>query len=208
MSVTFGCCVGSWEKFAANVGPHTWDFPVVALAGQSSIARAYNQILNIIHDSPWRHCPLVLQHDDLEITDPLAVDKILEAADNPDVALIGVAGGSADKGLPWWESDPIGHQLTDSGLLDFGDRSGTVDLIEGSLMVFTPWAVTNLRFDETYLGYHGYDEVAMQAKTAEKYAVVIDLDTHHHTTLGFRSAESEAVWHEANTRFHQKWMSS
>lgn len=206
VSLVFGCCVGSWEKFAANVGPRTFDFPVIALAGQASIARAYNQILTIAAHA--RAGALVLVHDDLEITDPLAVDKIVAAAAEPDVALIGVAGGSSRNGLPWWTAEPIGHQQTDTHLIDFGSRAGDVDLIEGSIMVFTPWAVANLRFDETYRGYHGYDEIAMQAQADCMRVMVADIDTHHHTTVGFRSAESETAWHEANARFHGKWLTT
>jgi hypothetical protein len=205
--VAYGCCVGSWDRFQANVVPHTQDQEVVALYGQTSIAVAYNKILDTFM-KPTRSLPgaLVLQHDDLEITDFDAEKKILEAFHDPTVALVGVAGGSAAQGLAWWNCDPIGHQLTDSMNIDFGPRSGYVDSLEGSILAFSPWAIQWLRFDITYPGFHGYDEISMIARFKGKRSLVIDLDTYHHTKVGFDSVASQDEWLRADKKFREKWL--
>jgi hypothetical protein len=96
--------------------------------------------------------------------------------------------------------------MTDSGPVDFGERVGEVDALEGSILVFSPWAIRNLRFDTSYPGFHGYDcDISMQAQRANKRVLVIDLDTHHHSTLGFKSGEIHQSWIQANAIFQSKW---
>lgn len=201
--LAYGVCVGSWDRFNRYVVPHTEGREVIGISGQTSIAVAYNKILEALQGGD--HAGLIFQHDDLEITDPRAEEKILEALQEPDVALVGVAGGDARSGLAWWNIDPVGHQQTDSMMIDFGRREGDVTLLEGSLLAFTPWAARNLAFDTDYEGFHGYDDIAMQARTEGMRVVVVDLDTHHHSTLGFESLDSHAQWHRADERFRKKW---
>jgi hypothetical protein len=199
--IAFGCCVGSWERFNRYVLP-TCVGPTIALSGQTSIAQAYNSMIDIAVGLGVDG--LVLQHDDLEITDPAVLTKLAEAFADPAVALVGVAGGRGVSGLAWWGAETVGHQLTDTGMLDFGPRSGDVDLLEGSLLAFSPWALTHLRFDELP-GFHGYDEIAFQAKALDRRVTVIDLDTHHHTVLGFDSVASEQQWIAGDQHFRGKW---
>lgn len=203
MSLAYGCCVGSWKKLCAYVLPKTGARPVTALSGQTSISVAYNTILDA-----WTGRglgALVLLHDDLEIIDPDAEAKILAAARAPDVALVGVAGGRNCRSLAWWNYETVGWQLTDSGPLDFGPRTGDVQQIEGSFMVFSPWAIDNLRFDTRYPGFHGYDEIAMQTNGLGKRVVVADIATHHRTTLGFSSPESAQAWLAADRLFRETY---
>lgn len=201
--IRYGCCVGSWDRFRQNVAPGTVDRQVMALSGQTSIAAAYNAILNVYMSR--KSDAVILLHDDLEITDPEAEAKFLAALERPGVALVGVAGGDARGGLAWWNHDPIGHQLTDSMNIDFGIREGPVDLLEGSILVFNQWAVQNIRFDVRLHGFHGYDEIAMQVKAAGGASWVTDVDTHHHTQVGFKSRDSQEEWHAADKFFREKW---
>jgi glycosyl transferase family 2 len=209
MPLAYGVCVGSWDRFNQYVVPRTQGREVVGISGQTSIAVAYNKILEAFQgymEPNGGARGLVLLHDDLEILDQTKAEAaILEAFQDPDVALVGVAGGDARSGLAWWNIDPIGHQLTDSMNIDFGKHAGDVTLLEGSLLAFSPWAVERLGFDEDYRGFHGYDEIAMQAIKAGKRVVVVDIDTHHHSTLGFDSLDSHAQWHKADQRFREKW---
>lgn len=197
----FGTCVGSWEKLSRNVVPNI-SGPLFALSGQTQLTVAYNTILDGYRGKGLD--AVILLHDDLEITDPLAEAKFLAALD-PDVALVGVCGGKGDQTLAWWESEKVGHQMTDSGLLDFGPRSGDVAFIEGSIMVFSPWAVENLRFDPRYPGFLGYDDVCLTAREAGKRVTVVDVDTHHHSTVGFKSPEIARAWDVAEQIFQAKW---
>ena len=170
---------------------------------QTSIAKAYNTILDAHKSYPPD--ALVLQHDDLEITDPDAEVKFLEVLALPDVTLVGVAGGYGVGSLAWWNANTVGHQTIDSGLLDFGPRIGEVDLLEGSILVFGPWAIQNLRFDTRYPGFHGYDSIAMLNRWYGRKTLVADVDTHHHVQLGFKSPESAEAWAAADERFRREW---
>lgn len=198
--IGYGCCVGSWEKFGRFVAPRVRGRPVIAISGQRSISVAYNKILNSFMDEHLE--AVVLLHDDLEMVDPDVEGKIRAAKAN-DVALIGVAGGGPS--MWWWNHAPIGHQLTDTRMVEFGAaRTGDVDMIEGSFMVFTPWAISNLRFDPRYQ-FLGYDDVCLEARARDMRVVVADIHTHHHSTLGFKSPEVEAMWKRSEDIFESKW---
>lgn len=202
MVIVHGCCVGSWDRFAANVLPPAAGRPVYALSGQTSIGRAYNTILDAA-SAEWPSAVVVLQHDDLLITDPDLETKLVAAATEPDVAVVGVAGARGVSGIAWWNFDTVGHQTIDTGLIDFGPREGDVDALEGSFLAFTPWAVRNLRFDPDD-GFHGYDvTIARKAVDAGKRAVVADIHTHHHTQVGFKTAASEQAWYHADQRVRE-----
>lgn len=204
MNIGYGSCVGSWGKFLANVAPWAGARPLTALWGQPSIGACYNRILDTYRGAGMD--AVILLHDDLEITDPDAEAKFLAALTDPAVALVGVCGGKGDRTLHWWQSEKVGHQMTDSGLLDFGPRTGDVAFIEGSVMVFSPWAVDNLRFDERYPGFSaGYDDICLHAREAGKRVTVVDVDTHHHSTVGWKTPQAEAAFAAAEAQFQAKW---
>jgi hypothetical protein len=208
--------VGSWEELSWYVLPYVGDQsvylggaaspPLMAISGQTSIAVAYNTILDAFN-ARWPSLQgVVLMHTDLEITDQLAEQKLLNALEWPDVALVGIAGGGAANGTMWWDDHPVGHQRIDTGLIDFGTREGDVEILEGSLLAFSPWAIKHLRFDESLPGFHGYDEIGLQATRGHhKRCVVIDLDTHHHNSGGFKSVRSQSDWYAARQHVMEKW---
>lgn len=205
MIVAHGCCVGSWDRFDAYVLPSAAGRPVTSLSGQNAIALAYNLILATWADQGVEMG--ILQHDDLQIMHPEeAVNEFARAFEaDPELALLGVAGGSARTGLGWWNADPVGWQRTDARDIDFGQRTGRVDLLEGSLLVFNAWAIKNLRFTER-MGFHGYDEVAYKCQRLDgRHAAVVDVATHHHTALGFDNEASHADWLHADRWFRQRW---
>lgn len=203
MNVAFGCCTNSLDRVSRWVVSRVGDAKLVIMWNQVSITRAYNMIIDAGRREAWDM--LVLLHDDLELTDPRAVEKLYDAVTEPDVALVGVAGGGDGQALAWWSDDPVGHQLIDTQMLDFGSHVGDVTLLEGSLLVFSRWAIDHLRFDERFTGFHGYDEISRQARALGKRVVVADVDTHHHTVLGFDSPESEQAWVTAGELYRAKW---
>jgi len=200
--VAYGCCVGSWDKLLRNVVPRVGDRTLITLAGQTSIAVAYNSILEAVRDR--RPDMLVLLHDDLELTDPAAEEKLLAAVSEPDVALAGVAGGDL-RSLYWWNGNRLGYQLTDSGPLDLGPRHGDTLIIEGSVMALSPWAITHLRFDTRYPGFLGYDDICVEARVRGKRVVVTDVDTHHHSVVGWKSDAIRDNFALCEQLFQEKW---
>lgn len=201
--IAYGCCVGSWEKFQRNVVPRTENRRVIASSGHLGIVAAYNMILEAVQDEHDLEA-LVLLHDDLELLDPDAEAKLTAPLADPTVGLVGVAGGGGDS-IYWWNHSPVGHQRTDVRLIDFGTREGDVTLIEGSVMVLSPWVVRNLRFDPRFTWFHGYDEIGMQVKFHGKRAVVVDVATHHHNSEGYTSEYSAERCREAAELYREKW---
>lgn len=205
MSVAYGVCVSSWEKFAANVAPHTTGRLVYAAYGQTSIAEAYEEILRTVESRPEVDA-LILQHDDLEIVDPDGESKLLAALAQPDVALAGVAGGGIGGGLAWWTDNPVGRVPYDGGVVDFGSRSGDVRLLDGCLLALPAETIRRLRVSRRP-GFHGYDgDISMRAGArGRRRVVVVDVDVRHHTALGFDDLASEADWIDADRQFRERW---
>jgi GT2 family glycosyltransferase len=174
---------------------------------QTSISKAYNDIAKMIvhrHDVKM----LVLLHDDLELTDPDAEQKFLEVFDDRrDVGAVGVAGANNVKSIAWWGAETVGHQQVDTGLLTFTRRGPlSVEYLEGSVMAFSPDVFRQgLWFDEDYTGFHGYDDIGVSLRRADWDVVVADIDTHHHTSLGFKSPESAESWRTADRIFRRKY---
>jgi hypothetical protein len=174
-----------------------------AISGAKSIATAYNSILTCC--LPLELDALVLLHDDLEIIDPDAEAKFLEVLKDPEVALVGVAGAHGVSSLAWWTAGTVGHQQIETQMIDFGERAGDVDALEGSILVFSPWAIRFLRFDPLP-GFHGYDVlISRKAQSYGRRVVVADVDTFHHTVLGFKSRDSETEWQNADAYYRSKW---
>lgn len=176
---------------------------LIELWGQKSITSGYNRLLEIAHEAAAEM--LVLLHDDLELIDPHAEMKLLAAIQQPDVAIAGIAGGRGVFSLAWWEAPiRLGRQLTDSGMLDFGPRFGDVDSLEGSLLAFSPWAIASLRYDERMTGFRCCDEICITAVRAGKRVVVTDVDTHHHTSLGFTSEAVQREWFANDALYRER----
>lgn len=208
MRIVHGVCVGDWLKYQANVVPKLNGHRVIALENQTSIARAYNEILDTVKTNPaYAADILVLQHDDLEITDPDWVSKLEAVFAQDNVGIVGVAGASDVTGLAWWFYETVGHQQTDGiGFLDFGERAGDVEALEGSFLAVGRWFIENMRFDERYPGFHGYDSIATDVlRIGGRRVIVADIDTWHHTPGGFRSESSQADWDRSSDIYDQRW---
>lgn len=203
VKIVYGCVTNSWDRVSRYVAPRVGNRSLVVLWNQTSMTTAYNDLLD--HARATQADALILVHDDLELTDPMAESKFLTALDKPDVGIVGVAGGYDVTGLAWWNAKTVGWQMTDSGPLDFGPHTGDVQSLEGSVMAFGRWAIESLRFDERFVGFHGYDDIGMQARAKGKRVVVTDIATHHHTGLGFDNEASRDAWIRADEMFREKW---
>lgn len=214
--IGYGCCVGSWDKFGTNVRHDRG--PVMATSGQSHIAVAYNGILDAFtryHAAGGDLEGVVLQHDDLEIVDPDADEKIRWLLQQYPMGVIGVAGGVTIHGLDWWNAETYGRQRVNDRVLEFGAlepgdpwrpvATREVHMLEGSLLILGLGAVKQLRFDPQFVGFHGYDEATYRAWREDYDVLVADIDTFHHTSLGGASEAKMAAWHEANRLFKKKW---
>ena len=195
--IAFASCVGSAEKFREYAQPGLRlacedDSLVAEVTTETSIFEAYNEVLEAFAERDDLEA-LVLLHEDVEIVDTSFLAKVRKRlGDDPDIAVIGVVGARGVKGLSWWEADTYGRCLETRGLVDFGGGFHDVDVVDGLLMVLSPWAVRNLRFDsESFSGFHGYDlDMCLQARAAGKRVVVDDLGVIHYTKGGYGDSDA------------------
>ena len=198
------------------------DTQVIAMAAVGSIFRSYNALLNEAAAIDGLEA-FVLIHQDAEIVDPEFFAKIRAAlAADPDVAIVGCAGSADVRSIAWWEGSvrwaSFSHRYYEFGGGEIPAltyylpdppppfaRLGEVDSVDGFVMAFSPWAIENLRFDESIGGnLHGYDfDISMQARAAGKKVVVADLKVVHHHSLEVIS--NEESWIAAHMRLTSKW---
>jgi hypothetical protein len=191
------------------------DSEILAFAAVAPLARAYNLLL----DAAARFDDLealVLLHPHAQIADPRFCEKVREALADPEVAVVGCAGGSGARGLAWWEGDvvagPVVHRYTEHGggeLPAYGWASprpapAEVDAVDGFLLVLSPWAVRSVRFDEGLWLGTGFDvDYCRQVRAAGRKVLVADLGMVLHRSLEL--FEEPELWMAADQRLAEKW---
>jgi hypothetical protein len=211
---TYDRCAAPGIRLAAEP-----DSVVMPHQSTTSLFRSYNLLL----DKAAEHDDLealVLVHQDAEIVDPDFCRKVREALGAPDVAVVGGAGAIGVRSIAWWEGSVTWasfiHRYEESGGGDIAAVSwdaeevpafahtGEVDTIDGFVMGLSPWAVRELRFDESLGKLHGYDfDFCMQARAAGKKVVTADLRVIHHHSLDL--VGDEEGWIAAYMRVAEKW---
>ena len=222
--IAFGCAITHpeiYDRFArpgidAVAEPGS---EMLAFRATSSIFRSYNLILDraaAIEDLE----ALVLLHQDTELDDPRFCATVREVMADPEVAVAGCIGAIGVRSIAWWEGsvtwasfihryhelgggDLPGFAWSSSDLPPFA-RTGEVDVVDGFLLVLSPWAVRNLRFDESLGQLHGYDvDFCLQARAAGRKVVTAEFRAVHNHSLELVS-DPEA-WVEAHILVAEKW---
>jgi hypothetical protein len=219
--IAFGCSVIAPDVFKRHAAPgiervREPDSAVFVHAAASSVARGCNLLFDHAARLPELEA-LVIVHQDLEIVDPQLCGKLRQAFTDPAVAVVGCVGAAGVRDLAWWDgtltwtSAPYAYGEHGGGrLLWPRELSGTlrapgeVETIYGVLMAFSPWAVRNLRFDESLGLLHGYDfDICAQARHAGRKVLAADLDVCHHHSLDL--VGQVEMWVEAHIRVAEKW---
>jgi len=197
------------------------DSEVWAYQSATSIFRTYNMFLDLARERDDLEA-LVLIHQDAEIVDPEFCVKTRKALADPEVALVGCAGALGVRNISWWEGSvtwaSFSHRYKEMGggeipgLSWHADRvpsyavTGEVDTIDGFIIAMSPWAVENLRFDESLGMLHGYDlDICLQARAAGKKVVTTDFRAIHHHSLDLIGDQES--WVAAHMRIAEKWES-
>jgi hypothetical protein len=212
--IAFGCSVASEDRWRRWAQPGIErvaepDSLVIVERGKGSLQVRCNRALRhaAAHDDLEA---LVLLHEDTEIRDPEFMTKVREALADPSVAIVGPIGGRGARSIAWWlGSEPVGRvdipNIGPQSLVTLGDgpASGEVDVVDGLMMVLSPWAVRELRFDEELSNFHGYDvDICFQAIASGRRVLVAKLDVIHHSFGGIGDREP---WIRANVAFRRKW---
>jgi hypothetical protein len=83
-------------------------------------------------------------------------------------------------------------------------NTGEVDTIDGLVIAMSPWAVRELRFDESLGQFHGYDlDICLQARAAGKRVVTQDFKVVHHHSLDLIGDLDG--WVAAHIKVAEKW---
>ena len=224
--ILYGCAVTDGDVFArcAEAGVRRLSGAGGELLAQpsvGSVARNYNLLCERAAEHEDLEA-LVLLHQDVEIVDLGFPQTVRDALADPDVAIVGCAGAVGVRGLAWWEGSITWASVTQryeefggggeipgiSWRRDDHERgyvgTGEVDAIDGCLIVLSPWAVRNLRFDEQLARRHGYDvDICLQARAADRKVVTADLRVVHHHSLDLLPDAEE--WIQAHIALAEKW---
>jgi hypothetical protein len=192
-------------------------FRAAGLSG--SIFRNYNLIIDRVKDRDDLEA-LVLVHQDAELVDTDFTRRLREALADPDVAIVGCAGAIGVRSIAWWEGAvtwaSLEHRFREygGGAIPGGTwnrdhvpvhgNTGEVDTIDGLVIAMSPWAVRELRFDESLGQFHGYDlDICLQARAAGKKVVTQDFKVVHHHSLDLIGDLDG--WVAAHIKVAEKW---
>jgi hypothetical protein len=193
------------------------DSEVFAFAASGLVCRDYNLLLDTAAGREGLEA-LVLVHQELELTDRNFCAKVRTALAEPDVAVVGYAGATGVTGIAWWEGSvsaaPALHSYNEHGSgelpafswLRAASPPAEVDTLDGSLLVLSPWAVRNLRFDEAFRLGHGFDlDLCMQVRAAGRKVMTSDLRAVRHRPLELVRRAEHKAWIEEHIRVAEKW---
>ena len=180
-------------------------------------ARNWNLLLDLAARNAALEA-LVLVHPHAQITDPKLCERIRAVlASEPDVAVMGAAGARCPSSPAWWTGTVVsadvrlryqehgGGELPRWAPFDPLPAPSDVDVVEGSLLILSAWAVRNLRFDERLPAGHGCDvDLSLQAREHGKRARVIDTSVTFHGGLEL-VAEDDYAWLQAHELLADKW---
>lgn len=225
----FGVAIGSEEKYERFALPgierhRDPEAPLVEVRGRRSIFSAYNEILDELYEDERVEAAAIL-HEDTEIRDERFEEKVRWALNDPLTAIVGTIGAVGVQGIDWWVHDygigstvlePIDPAvLYETELLEGSEvsgmgSSGEVDMVDGYLLVFSRWAMAELRFDEEGMGgpgFHGYDaDICFQARERGRKVVAVTMDVaHHRNSVG--PSHYREDWLRAQIAFRRKWES-
>ena len=195
------------------------DSKVLAHQTTGSLFRNYNLILDLVKDEEDLEA-LVLVHQDAELIDENFCETVREALSDPDVAVVGCVGAIGVRSIAWWEGAVTWasfiHRYKEYGGGDFAAMTyvpadkpsfaqlGEVDSIDGFVMVLSPWAVRELRFDESLGYFHGYDfDLCCQARAAGKKVMTADFRAIHHHSLDL--INDPDAWTASYITLVEKW---
>jgi GT2 family glycosyltransferase len=222
--IIFGTAITDPDAYEAIASPGIRsvaedDSKILAHQTMGSLFRNYNLMLDMAAAEEEMEA-LVLVHQDAEIDSPDFCQKVRGALRAPDVAVVGCVGAIGVRSIAWWEGAVTWasfiHRYEELGGGDFEAMTfhvedappfaqlGEVDSVDGFVLVLSPWAVRNLRFDESLGTLHGYDfDICCQARAAGKKVVTADFRAIHYHSLDLISDPD--TWIEAHVRLAEKW---
>lgn len=189
------------------------DSAVIANAASGSVARSFNLLLDQAASLGDIEA-LVIVHQDAELLDADFCSRLRRVLADPEVAVVGAVGAVGVSGLAWWDGDAryssarYRHGELGGGQITFGQPVGgdprPVDTVYGVVMALAPWAIRNLRCDESIGMLHGYDfDICRQARRAGRRVMSAPLNVAHHHSLDL--VGQIEIWVGAHVRAAELW---
>jgi hypothetical protein len=217
--IAFGCSIDNQDVYrrCAKVGIERASEPdsrVFAYSQAATLPRTCNLILDRAAALPDLEA-LVLLHEDAEIVDDDFPAKLRRELADPEVAVVGCVGATGVRSVAWWDgtvtwsSASYRYEELGGGEVPWPDDGaerapGPVDSVYGVLLALSPWAVRNLRFDESLGPVYGHDfDICAQARAARRKVVAADLKVAHHHSLDV--LEEEESFMAAHISAAEKW---
>jgi len=222
--IAFGCAITENDTYRRYAEPGIVrasepDSQVFANSSAGSIFRNYNLILDQAKELDGLEA-LVLVHQDAEIINEDLPQILRQAFSDPDVAIVGCVGAIGVRNIAWWDGAVTWAGFThryrelgggevpgvtwDPDEIPPYAHTGEVDSLDGYVLALSPWAVRELRFDESLGLLHGYDfDICLQARAAGRKVMVEDFRVIHHHSLELIS--NVETWIEAHMRVAEKW---
>lgn len=163
------------------------DSEIYAFAAVGSICRSYNLLLDRAASVEGLEA-LVLVQQEVEILDPDLCRKARDALSDPEVGAVGPMGATGVESIAWWEGDisaaPVrlryqrfgGGEVPAFSWKPHRPPPADVDALDGRLLVLSPWAVRNVRFDESLSLGFGYDlDLSLKVREAGRRLRTADL---------------------------------
>ena len=218
--IAFGCVISEPDPYIRYAEPGIRlaaepDSEVFALGAVGPISRGANLVLEAAAAKDELEA-LVLVEPETQIVDRALCAKLRQAFSDPGVAVVGCAGATGVRSIAWWEGSivcgSVNHRYSELGggvipAFSWAQRSpppAEVDAVDGLLMALSPWAVRNVRFDESLVLGHGYDvDYCLQVRSQGARAIVADLEVVHHRPLEL--VRDRELWVDAHIRMAEKW---
>ncbi len=161
---------------------------------------------------------LVLVDPRVELAGPGFCAAVRAALASPEVAVAGVVGARGVRTIAWWDAEvscgPLRHRYHEHGGGEVDafawprprPAGADVDMVAGFLLVLSPWAVANARFDERLPGGQGYDaDFGRRVRAAGKRIVTAPFAAVHHRDLDIVPVRDEAIFVEGHIHAAGAW---
>ena len=220
--IAFGSSISETEPYHRYCEPGIRsaaepDSEIFAFALAGSTSRTYNLMLDAAAAREELEA-LVLVHSYAEIVDPAFCRKVRQVLSDEEVAVAGCVGATGVRSIAWWEgsviSGPVVQRYTEHGggetpafaWTQSDPAPGEVDAVDGFLLVLSPWAVSNVRFDESLVLEPGFDlDYGFQVRARGRKVVAADLGVVYHRSLEVVPEEGLGLWVEAHMQWAEKW---
>ncbi len=213
MTIVYGCCIGPRDSYEQCYLPSVSavmrpEDILIGLTRQPSIAVAYNEILT--RASSVRSLEaVVLAHDDVCFEEHYNPEIFLDLFRDSSVGLVGVIGGRRPGGMSRWTcTERRGRAKEMLRTHDYPPYSDEVDVIDGFFMAINPLLLDQIRFDERFPAFHGYDADISAKVQAAGYRVRVERLPVIHQTRGSRSSMTSYVaWLQATLYWRATYQS-